>query len=200
MLGGWDGVKLSNGAVTFTKNANGEFRISDVRPKYVRPSKEIVEFLEHRLTCPPTIVDGRILAYNWVSHAFPGAIESIYIDHFIVEVTHIVAGSLPSERVRVDFWGVKNLPEYNLPETAFEPGSVWRMYLRPTAEPPANGDVCRQDVQESISFTDEAGRELEKKSAITVLTGKEPSTYRNLPCFEVNKQFFSPQEASEQNP
>ncbi len=190
LLGGWDGVSLSNGAVRFMRTESGEFRISDVRPKRVRPPNFIADFLEHRLSCPPVVVDGRIVAYNWVSHSFPG-FENIYVDHLIVDVTSVINGTVPQERIRVDFWGVSHLPEYNLTPKAFEPGSVWRMYLRPADAPPANDEVCGREVQESISSVDEAGRELKKESAIKVLAGGSTPTYSGLPCFEVHKQFFT---------
>ena len=120
LLAGWGGVSLSNGAVQFTRSEDGAFRISNVAPKYERLPDSITKFLENRLLCPPVVVDGRIVAYNWVSHSFPG-FENIYIDHFIVDVTNVLNGNVPQKRIRVDFWGVSHLPEYNLPPKAFEP-------------------------------------------------------------------------------
>lgn len=191
LLAGWSGVSLANGAVKFSRSENGAFRITDVRPKRDRFPKDIADFLDRERLCPPVVVEGRIMAYNWVSHTFPGLLENIYLDHFIVDVTALVSGSVPQKRIRVDFWGVTNLPEYNLPPNVFEPGHLWRMYLRPAGEPPDHYSVCTKDVQESISSVDPSGREFEKRSAIKVLTDLDSPTYANLPCFEVRRQFFS---------
>ena len=190
LLAGWDGVSLSDGAVSFEKSDNGEFRISNIRSKQDKLPDFIAEFLDHRLACPPEVVEGRIVAYDWATHIMPGP-ENIYTDHLIVDVTLVLSGRVSQKRIRVDFLGVSNLPGYNLPSEAFEPGSAWRMYLRSAAEPPSNSGICGKDAQESIPFVDEAGREVEKKSAIKVLTGEDSPTYAGLPCFEVRKQFFS---------
>jgi len=117
--GGWDGVSLSNGAVRFIRNESGELRINNIVSKpEAPPSGFAAEFLEHRLTCPPTVIEGHIVAYNWLSHAFPG-FENIYNDHFIVDVTSVLRGSVPQQHIGVDFWGVSHLPEYNLPSAGF---------------------------------------------------------------------------------
>jgi hypothetical protein len=187
---GWDGVSLSNGAVTFRRTQAGNFRIEDVRPIADAPlTGSIKDFVDKRLTCPPLVVEGRIVAYNWVTHTMPG-FENIYVDHFIVDVTNVSRGTLGDRRIRVDFWGVSHLPQYNLPANAFAPGSSWRMYLRRADEPPANSEVCSKDVQETISSVDEAGREIEKASAIKALSGETSLTYAGLHCFQVNQQFF----------
>jgi hypothetical protein len=199
LLGGWDGVSLSNEAVSFMRSENGEFRINNVIPKPRRVPDSIADFLAARRLCVPVVVEGRIVAYNWLTHMNFG-LENIYIDHFIVDVVAVLRGAVPQKRIRVDFWGVSHLPEYNLPSKAFQPGIEWRMYLRPAEAAPVNSEVCRNDVQESLSFVDELGREVEKKPAIEVLAGKESPTYANLPCFEVNKQFFSPTILPPSNP
>jgi hypothetical protein len=94
-------------------------------------------------------------------------------------------------RIRVDFWGVSHFFEYELPKQAFECGSAWRLYLRPDDEPPANPEVCNnKEVQETISSVDEAGREVEKTSAIAAPTGETSPTFAALHCFEAHKQFF----------
>ena len=190
LTAGWEGVSLSNGAVRFRRTVGGNFRIDDVRPHPVDPpTGSVKEFLEKRLTCPPLVVEGRIVAYNWATHAMPG-FENIYNDHFIVDVTNALRGDLAKRRIRVDFWGVSHLPQYNLPAHVFDPGPLWRMYLRRADEPPANSEVCDKDVQETISFVDDAGREVEKASAITVLSGDTSPTYAGLSCFETSQQFF----------
>lgn len=190
LIAGWEGVSLSNGAVRFRRTEAGNFRIDDVRPRPVAPPTGFLkEFLDERLTCPPVVVEGRIVAYNWVTHTMPG-FENIYVDHFIVDVTNVLRGTLAEHRMRVDFWGVSHLPAYNLPAHAFRPGPLWRMYLRRADEPPANSEVCSKDVQETISSVDEAGRELEKASAITVLSGETSLTYAGLRCFEAKQQLF----------
>jgi hypothetical protein len=190
LTAGWEGVSLSNGAVRFRRMEAGNFRIDDVRPRPVSlPTGSVKAFLDKRLTCSPVVVEGRIVAYNWVTHTMPG-FENIYVDHFIVDVTNVLRGTLAEHRIRVDFWGVSHLPEYNLPAHAFRPGPLWRMYLRRADEPPANSEVCSKDVQETISSVDEAGRELEKASAITVLSGETSLTYAGLRCLEANQQFF----------
>ncbi len=190
LLGGWNGVQLSNHAVSFTRGEDGEFRVSNVIPKVVPVPDFMAPYQDHQLTCPPVVIEGRIVAYDWVTHMFPG-FESIYVDHFIVEVTGIVSGKLAARRIRVDFWGVSHLPDYNLSPKAFEAGPVWRMYLRPADGPSSNQEVCTQDVQESIAGVDEAGRELRRDSAITVIAGEGTPTFVGLPCFEVRKQFLS---------
>jgi hypothetical protein len=187
---GWEGVSLSNGVVRFRRTEAGNFRIVDVRPWPIdSPTGSVKDFLDKRLTCPPVVVEGRIVAYNWVTHAMPG-FENIYVDHFIVDVTNVLRGTLAEHRIRVDFWGASHLPEYNLPVHAFDPGPLWRMYLRRADEPPANSEVCSKVVQETISSEDEAGRELEKASAITALSGETSLTYVGLHCFEAKEQFF----------
>jgi hypothetical protein len=190
LLAGWDGVSLSNGAISFARSGNGEFLVSNIIPNYEPLPDSIADFLDHRLTCPPVVVDGQIVAYNWVSHTFPGS-EGIYADHFIVDVINVLSGNVTQKRIRVDFWGVSHMPEYKLPPKAFEPDSVWRMYLRPAAMSPSNDEVCAKDVQELITNVDETGRELSKESAIKVLIGKDTPTYADLPCYETHKQFFS---------
>ena len=190
---GWEGVSLSNGAVRFRRTESGNFEIDDVRPRPVDPPTGYVkDFLDKRLTCPPVVVEGRIVAYNWVTHAAPG-FENIYIDHFIVDVTNVLRGNLAEHRIRVDFWGVSHLPEYNLPAHVFNLGPLWRMYLRRADEPPANSEVCSKDVQETISSVDDAGKEVDRTSAITALSGETSLTYAGLRCFEANQQFFETQ-------
>lgn len=187
---GWDGVSLSNGAVRFKRTEGGTFKIDDVRPQPVDPpSGSVKDFLDKRVTCPPVVVEGRIVAYNWITHAMPG-FENIYVDHFIVDVTNVRRGDVAERRIRVDFWGVSHLPEYSLPAHAFDRGPLWRMYLRPAGDSPGNSEVCSKDVQETISSVDDAGRELEKTSAIAALSGETSLTYAGLRCFEANKQFF----------
>jgi hypothetical protein len=187
---GWDGVSLSNGAVRFRRTGDGNFRIDNVRPQPVDPPTGFVkDFLDKRLTCPPVVVEGRIVAYNWVTHAVPG-FENIYVDHFIVDVTNVHRGNVAERRIRVDLWGVSHLPQYNLAAHVFDRGPLWRMYLRPADDSPANSEVCSKDVQETISFVDESGRELEKTSAVTALSGETSLTYAGLRCFEANQQFF----------
>ncbi len=189
LIAGWEGVSLSNEAVRFRRTAAGSFRIDNVIPRPVTPPDSLKDFVEQRLTCPPVVVEGRIIAYNWVTHTMPG-FEDIYIDHFIVDVTNVLSGRLLPKRIRVDFWGVSHLPDYNLPTQAFEAGSVWRLYLRAADELPINPEVCGKDVQETITSVDEAGRDVDKRSAITTLTGETSLTYAGLPCFEAGRQFF----------
>ena len=190
LLAGWEGVSLANGAVKFTRNEEGSFHINDVRPKLDPPPDSLRDFFEHRLTCPPVVIEGRIVAYNWLTHIVPG-FEGIYGDHFIVDIVNVVSGQLPQKRIRVDFWGVAHLPEYNLPPKAFEPGFIWRMYLRPSDAPPQSEDICNKDVQEWFSDVDPTGREVGRHSAIRILIEGDSLTYAGLPCFEVHKQFFS---------
>jgi hypothetical protein len=191
LLAGWEGVTLSNSAVRLTRGENGAFLIGDVRPRPVVLTGFAAEFEAKRLTCPPLVVEGRIVAYNWVSHAFPG-FENIYIDHFIVDVTTVVSGNLPDKRVRVDFWGVSHLPDYNLPSQVFGTDHIWRIYLRSENQQPINQEVCGKEVQETISFVNEGGREVERESAITALAGNESPSYTGLRCFEAHRQFFAP--------
>ena len=191
LIAGWEGVTLSEPAVTFIRSGNGTFLVGDVRPKPFVLTGEIAEFQAKRLTCSPLVVEGRIVAYNWVTHSFPG-FENIYIDHFIVDVASVISGALPDKRIRVDFWGVSHLSDYILPTEIFEPGHVWRMYLRPENQQPINDEVCSKEVQETFSFVDEAGKEVETKSAITALADRESPSYTGLRCFEAHKQFFTP--------
>ena len=73
LIAGWQGESLSNGAVTFRRTQTGDFRIDDVRPPPVTaPTGYLKEFLDKRLTCPPLVVEGRVIAFNWVSHRMPG--------------------------------------------------------------------------------------------------------------------------------
>ncbi|MGC2807950.1 MAG: hypothetical protein WA211_17585, partial [Candidatus Acidiferrales bacterium] len=191
LIAGWEGVTLSNSAVTFTRSENGAFLIGDVRPEPVVLQGLAAELDAKRLTCQPIVVEGRIAAYNWATHNLPG-FENIYTDHFIVHVASVVSGRLPDKRIRVDFWGVSHLPDYNLPSRVFEPDHAWRIYLRTEHQQPINQEVCGKEVQETISFVDKAGREVERKSAITALAGYESPSYTGLRCFEAHKQFFTP--------
>jgi len=187
---GWEGVSLSNGALRFRRTEAGDFKIEDVRPSPAAPpTGSVKDFLDKRLTCPPAVVEGRIVAYNWVTHSMPG-FENIYADHFILDVTNVLRGTVPEHRIRVDFWGVSHLPDYNLPAHAFDPGPVWRIYLRRADEPPVNSEVCSKDVQETISSVDEAGQEVDKASAIKALSGETSLTYEGLRCYEAKQQFF----------
>jgi hypothetical protein len=188
LVGGWEGVTLSNSSVTFTRTQNGAFLVSDVRPKPAVLTEFPAELAAKRLTCQPIVVEGRIVAYNWATPGF----ENIYIEHFIVDVASVVSGRLLDKRIRVDFWGVSHLPDYNLPSQVFEPDHVWRIYLRSADQQPINQEVCGKEVQETISFVDEAGRDVERRSAITALAGNESPSYTGLRCFEARKQFFAP--------
>jgi hypothetical protein len=191
LIAGWEGVSLSNGAVRFRRTQAGDFRIDNVQPRPVALAADVKEFLDKRLTCPPVVVEGHVAAFDWFSDAMPGGF-GIYIDHFIVDVAKVLRGTLPEGRIRVDFWGESHRSKYNqysLPADAFRSGPLWRMYLRPADEPPDNPEVCSNDVQETIPV-DENGREVEKRSAITVLSGETSLTYSGLGCFEANRQFF----------
>lgn len=190
LVAGWEGVSLSNRALSFRRLQSGDFKVNDVRPRPVTaPTGFVKEFMDKRRTCSPAVVEGRVAGFNWVSHAMPG-FENIYVDHLIVDVAKVLRGTLPEHRIRVDFWGVSHLPEYNLPATVFRSGPSWRIYLRRADEPPDNPEVCGQDVQETFRSVDENGRELEKTSAITSLSGENALTYAGLPCFEAGQQFF----------
>lgn len=189
LIADWEGVSLSNRAVRFRRTTTGDFRIDDVRPRSIHPTGYEKEFLDKRLTCLPLVVEGRVAAFDWVSQTMPG-FENIYIDHFIVDVEKVLRGALAEHRIRVDFWGVYDLPDYNLPTTAFHPGVSWKLYLRPAGEPPENPEVCSKDVQETISSVDQHGRELENTSAITSLVGETSPDLRGLRCFEARQQFF----------
>jgi hypothetical protein len=193
LLAGWDGVSIEGGTVRFIKEGAG-FRVGDITTRPIEVTGSVAQFLAKRVTCPPIIVEGRVRAYNWVSR-MPG-FENIYVDHLIVDVTRVLKGEIPQSRIRVDFWGVSHLAEYNLPREAFEVDQVWRMYLRPAATSPGNEEVCRGDVQEAISFVDEKTRkEVERQSAIVPIGGTKEAlmTYVGLPCFEVHKQYFTRQ-------
>ena len=187
----WEGVSTDDNAIRFVRDG-AQFRIGGISTRLEKPTGAIAEFLGKRKTCPPLVIEGRIVAYNWVSRT-PG-FENIYVDHFIVDVMRVLKGDLPQRRIRVDFWGVSHLREYNLPDEVFEPGHIWRLYLRPSGSPPQNEEVCGTDVQESVSFTDEkSGDEVEKKPAIVpvgTVGEDEHLTYAGLSCFEVNKGFF----------
>lgn len=188
----WDGVSTSDNAVRFVWNLT-RFQVGGISTRLEKPTGFIAEFLEKRKTCSPVVIEGRIVAYNWVSRTMPG-FENIYVDHYIVDVSHVLKGELPQGRIRVDFWGVSHLAEYNLPDEALEPGHFWKFYLRPSGTSPVNEDVCRADVQESISFVDQgSGQEVEKKTAIVPVGSAQDQdrlTYVGLPCFEVNNSFF----------
>jgi len=159
----------------------------------VKATGSIAEFLSKRKTCRPVVIEGRIVAYNWASRM--PAFENIYVDHYIVDVTRVLKGDLPQNRIRVDFWGVSHLSEYNLTDEVFEPAHAWRLYLR-SATSPVNDEVCRAEVQESVSFVDEqSGDGVENKSAIVAVGAAQDQahlTYVGLPCFEMNKSFFIP--------
>jgi hypothetical protein len=188
LLAGWDGVSLTNDAVQFTRDEDGVFRVSDIRAEHEKLPDSISSFLDSRLTCPPVVVEGRVAAYDSVSHLLPGP-EGIYADHLIFDVAKVLSGKLPQKRIRLDFWGVTNLPAYNLQPKVFYPGGLWRLYLRPAAEPPSN-EVCSGEVRESVPWVDENGREVKRDSAIQVLSSEDTPTFAGLPCFEVRKQYF----------
>jgi hypothetical protein len=194
LLAGWDGVSLANGAVKFTRDEDGVFRINDIRATYEKLPESISGFLNGRLTCPPVVVEGRVAAYDSATHIFAGP-ENIYVDHLIFDVSKVVSGKSPEKRIRVDFWGVTNLPAYNLQPKVFDPGGVWRLYLRPATDPPS-GDVCVGGVQESIPWVDENKREVKRESAINVLLGESAPTFAGLSCFEVRKQYFIQRDAT----
>ncbi len=192
LTAGWDGVSVQNGAVRFIRDSGG-YLVGDVTPKPVKLTGYAAEFMSKRLTCAPLIIEGRVSAYNWASR-WPG-FENIYADHLIVDVTRVLRGHLPQPRIRVDFWGVSHLPEYNLPQEVFADSRLWRMYLLAADQSPDNQEVCRDDVQETVEFVDEAGHEVEKRSALVSLTGEsqQTMTYLGLPCFEAQRQYFTRQ-------
>lgn len=193
LMAGWDGVSVESGAVRFVLE-NSAYVVGEIILSPLKPTGDAAEFLNKRLTCPPLILEGKVIAFNWASRM--PAFENIYIDHFIVDVTKVLSGTLPEGRIRVDFWGVSHLPEYNLPKDAFAAPQVWRMYLRAADDPPQNSEVCDKDVQETVSFVDEeTGREVENQSAIAPLDGASgrTMTYAGPPCFEAKKQYFKQQ-------
>ncbi len=189
----WEGVSTSENALQFIWDGT-RFRVGGINTRLVKPTGSIAEFLNKRKTCRPVVIEGRIVAYNWVSRM--PAFENIYVDHYIVDVTRVLKGELPQNRIRVDFWGVSHLSQYNLPDEVFDPAHTWRLYLRPSATSPVNDEVCRADVQESVSFVDEkSGDEVEKKSAIIAVGAAQDQahlTYVGLSCFEVKKSYFIP--------
>jgi len=190
LVADWNGISLENGAVRFVWD-NGGFLIDNVIPSPIKISKDVAEFLSKRPTCPPLVIEGSVVAYDWMSRM--PAFENIYVDHLIVDVTRVLSGVPPQSRIRVDFWGVSHLPEYNLPSEALHVPQVWRMYLRPDVDPPKSSEVCGKDIQERVLFVDEeTGREVESQSAIIPLGGEDGGTmtYVGLPCFEAKKQYF----------
>jgi hypothetical protein len=181
-------VATPDDVVTLEKRG-GRFHVSGVRTRRDTPGPN--EWLAKRLTCSPVVIEGTIVAYNWVSRSMPG-FENIYIDHLLLDVSKVLRGQLDRTRIRVDFWGVAHLPDYNLPKEITEPGKTWRMYLRPAEQPPENREVCN-DVQMTVSFVDEQGKEIEKKSVVVSVTPSTgPTSYSVLPCFQVERQFVTP--------
>lgn len=187
----WEGVSTTENALRFAWDGS-RFRIVGISTRLEKLTGSFAGFLNKRKACTPVVIEGRIVAYDWASRM--PAFENIYVDHYIVDVTHVLKGVLAQTRIRVDFWGVSHMAEYNLPDAVFESGPVWRLYLRPSGSPPQNEEICRSAIQESISFVDEeSGEEVEKKAAIVAVgdvPDQEHLTYVGLPCFEVNKSFF----------
>lgn len=188
LVAGWDGVSDERGTLRFIWN-DGVYAVGDVMPTRLAPKGDVADFLSKRLTCPPLVVEGKLAAYDWASQM--PAFENIYVDHLIVDVTRVLRGTLTERRIRVDFWGVSHLPDYNLPKDAYTRPGIWRMYLRAADRPPKNSDVCSQDVQERVSFVDESGQEAETQSAFVPISTENDTTmtYAGLSCFEAKKQY-----------
>lgn len=188
LVAGWYGVSLEIDAVRFVRDNDGYF-VGDVIPVPLKSTGDVEEFLSSRITCPPIVIEGDVVAYNWVSRI--PAFENIYVDHLIVDVRRVLSGVLAQTRIRVDFWGVSHLPAYNLPREIFSAPQTLRLYLRPAGQPPENREVCDGDVQESVPFVDENGQQVETESAVVPLEGESASgmTYVGLLCFEAKKQY-----------
>ena len=114
LVAGWDGVSISNGAVKFKRTQSGDFRVDDVRPRPVSdPTGSVKEFLDKHLTCPPVVVEGRVIGFNWVSHAMPG-FENIYVDHLIIDVGKVLRGTLSAQKDSRGFLGSVSLARIQL--------------------------------------------------------------------------------------
>jgi hypothetical protein len=192
LVAGWEGIRLSNRAITLSPGEDGRYLVTDIRSHYQKLPEFIREYEDKQLTCKPVVIEGKVAAYDWVSHAFPGA-EGIYADYLIVNVTKTLGGEIHQSTIRIDSWGERSSSDdsrYSLPKDLFKPGTVWRMYLRTAEEVPKNSGICDGPVQETISSVDEHGNEIRRDSAITVLDSEKSLTYAGLPCFEVHKEFL----------
>jgi hypothetical protein len=108
----WEGVSTTENALRFAWDGS-RFRIVGISTRLEKPTGSFAGFLNKRKACSPVVIEGRIVAYDWASRM--PAFENIYVDHYIVDVTHVLKGVLAQTRIRVDFWGVSHMAEYNLP-------------------------------------------------------------------------------------
>ena len=188
LVAGWEGVRLPNGAVKFSREENGRYLIVDIRSSHQRLPKEMQEFEYTQYTCKPVVVEGRVIAYDWWSHNLPGP-GGIYIDHFVIAVGSVLSGPAMSNRIHADYWGAGPSPNYSLPDDVFKPGFVWRMYLRPADSTMKQNGICEGEVQENIPIVDEGGNETGKIPAITFQDDEKSVTFNGLPCFEVDQGY-----------
>lgn len=74
------------------------------------------------------------------------------------------------------------------PDAVFEQGHVWHSYVVPPSMSSAEGETCGGDVDDTISYVDEPGTEIEKESAFTSLeVVPELPAFATLPCSVVKK-------------
>lgn len=145
----------------------------------------------HWLFPEPLDIEGRIIAYHWANHVFPG-FENIHIEHFVVRVERVIEGHSVPKYIRVDFWGAPHLDEYRLPDEIFEKGNLWRMYLVPHSAASVSEETCQPDVDLTITNVDENGREIGKESAFSSIeTVSDLPDFGSLPCYVVKKENIS---------
>ncbi len=65
---------------------------------------------------------------------------------------------------------------------------VWHWYVVPPSMSSVEGETCSGDVDDTISYVDEPGTEIEKESAFTSLeVVPELPAFATLPCYVVKK-------------
>ena len=139
----------------------------------------------------PLDVEGRVVAYHWANHVFPG-FEGIHIEHFVLRVERVLAGHSDPKYLRVDFWGASHLDEYRLPDEIFEEGKLWRMYLVPHSAASVSKETCQPDVDLTITYVDENGREIGKEPTFSSLdTVSDLPDFGSLPCYVLRKENLS---------
>ncbi len=139
----------------------------------------------------PYDVDGRVVAFHWPSHVFPG-FENIHIEHFVVQLNDRTAVGAEPRFIRVDFWGAPHLDDYRLPDAVYEQGHLWRWHLVPLSMASVEDELCTDDVQQTMSFVDISGKEIRRETAFKVLAAApDLPAFATLPCYVVKKAGLS---------
>ncbi len=188
------GIALENGSVWFRRREDSSLKVQEIFTNKIKPDPED-DFPPPSQPTPaedPVVIQGTVLGFDWTSSLF--APEGIYTPRFIVRVEKTLSGMALPNKVRVDFWAVKGQAEYTLPDEFYQPGHVWKLYLRDSSKSPADGRVCHSEAADTIDFVDASTQKIvDVHPTIAALdpAHKGLLSFVNLPCFEMHGLYLT---------